>query len=99
MLFVASSIARAAALLLLVKIPLRLPTFGREKKTPALCPALVPPMAANRPHLKPSASSPRMHSAHPTVPKPAFLRVSSPGSSEKDAKRNVDANVTQGKRI
>jgi MFS family permease len=86
MVFLASTMARAVALLILVKIPLRLPVFGLKKKALPLQPILTPPMSAKRPLLKPLGATSRVHVAHTSVPKPAFLRVSASASSEKDAK-------------
>ena len=99
MVFLVSSIARAAALLFMVKIPLRIPVFGREKKALPAQPVLAPPMAVNRPALKTLVSSARVHSAHKSAPKPAFLRISTSASNEKDSNWNEESVIPPGKRI
>jgi MFS family permease len=99
MLFLASTLARATALLILVKIPLRLPLFGREKAALSRKSASTPSLAVNRPHFKPLPTSPFVHSAHKSASMPAFLRVSVWMSNEKDSNWNEESSIPPGKRI
>jgi MFS family permease len=97
MVFLASTIARCVALLILVKLPLRIPAFGPRKKTLPMQPVLKAPVAFARSTTKPIASTPRVHLAHPIVPKPAFLRISATKASEKDVSRRTELQSVASK--
>jgi MFS family permease len=97
MVFLASSIARLTALMILVKIPVRLPVFGWKKRPAPRQPVLMPP-AVKRPALKPLSPLARVHAVHVTVAKPAFLRTAAKVSNE-DSKRKEKAILPAIKRI
>jgi MFS family permease len=99
MLFIFSSVVRVLALTLLVKVPLRLPVFGRAKKATPRCPVLIAPDSPSHCRLKSASSSARMHAPHPAVPKPVFLRVSPTENGAKESQGNSEPAISRGKRI
>jgi MFS family permease len=99
MVFLFSTLARAVALLILVKIPIRFPVFGRQKKALPMKPRLAPSASTPRLALKTVGISKRVHSAHKTVPKPAFLWITTSVSNEKDSSWNEELKIPTGKRI
>jgi MFS family permease len=98
MLFLVSTLARAAALLILVKMPLRVPFFDRAKNAFPRQHVLTPTRAAHRSSAKALSTSTRLHSAHKAVPKPAFLRVSASANNEKTSNWNEESNLPVSKR-
>jgi MFS family permease len=82
--FLASSVARLMAPVLLVKVPRWMPVFGGAKKVPALTSKSASP-SVQRHVVKPLPAKPHVHGSHPAIPKPAFLRVSPTAASEKKA--------------
>lgn len=97
--FLISTLARAAALLMLVRIPIRLPAFGRAKTTASPRPIAAPPLAAPPPVLKPVSIAARAHATHPTIPKPAFLRFSTSAAGDTNADWAESSIVPAGKQI
>jgi MFS family permease len=82
MLFLISTLARAAALLMLVKLPIRLPGVGRSPAAASVRTVVSTPPVAARPVLKPASVASRTHGTHAAVPKPAFLRFSTSAVGE-----------------
>jgi MFS family permease len=84
--FLASTLARIMAPVILVKVPRWMPVFSRAKKIPALAPISASP-SVHRQAVKPLPAKTHIHGSHPAIPKPAFLRVSPTTASEKNAPR------------